>query len=117
MMISLPALKVTVFLVVYVVIWSLLHTYIHTYIHTLFIPEANYRVFSRDVTAAMLVSLNKRTAAMLVSPINPRGIELYFLCKRFLLLWLRNTLIDHVSENTLYIQLKTKKKSTSRKGS
>ena len=35
------------------------------------------RVFSRDVTAAMLVSLNKGTAAMLASPINPPGIELY----------------------------------------
>ena len=37
-----------------------------------------YRVFSRDVTAAMLVSLNKGTAAMLVSPTNPPGIELYY---------------------------------------
>ena len=36
-----------------------------------------YRVFSRDVTAAMLVSLNKGKAAMLVSPINPPGIEFY----------------------------------------
>ena len=34
-------------------------------------------VFSRDVTAAMLVSLNKGTAAMLMSPTNPPGIELY----------------------------------------
>ena len=33
------------------------------------------RVFSRDVTAAMLVSLHKGTAAMLVSPIKPPGIE------------------------------------------
>ena len=31
-----------------------------------------YIVFSRDLTAAMLVSLNKETAAMLVSPTNPR---------------------------------------------
>ena len=35
------------------------------------------RVFSPDVTAAMLVSLNKWIAAMLVSPMNPPGIELY----------------------------------------
>ena len=35
------------------------------------------RVFSRDVTAAMLASLNKGTAAMLVSPTNPLGIEFY----------------------------------------
>ena len=34
-------------------------------------------MFSRDVTAAMLVSLNKGKAAMLVSPINPPGIEFY----------------------------------------
>ena len=47
----------------------------------------SYRVFSRDVTAAMLVSLNEGTAAMLlslnegtaamlVSQTNPPGIEL-----------------------------------------
>ena len=45
-----------------------------------------YRVFSRDVTAAMLVSLNKETAAMLVSPINPLGIELYSYANSFVLL-------------------------------
>ena len=39
--------------------------------------QENHRAFSRDVTAAMLVSLNKTTAAMLLSPINPPGIELY----------------------------------------
>ena len=33
-----------------------------------------HRVFSRDVMAAMLLSLNKGTAAMLASPINPPGI-------------------------------------------
>ena len=53
-------------------------------------------VFSRDVMAAILVSLNKGTAAMLVSPTNPLGT--LFLCKLFL-----NMLIDHrVSENTLF---------------
>ena len=36
-----------------------------------------YRVFSRDVTAAMLLSLHKGMAAMLVSAINPPGIEFY----------------------------------------
>ena len=35
-------------------------------------------VFSRDVTAAPLVSLNKGMATMLVSPTNPLGIELYY---------------------------------------
>ena len=34
--------------------------------------------FSRDVTEAMLVSLNNRTAAMLVSPTNPPRIERYY---------------------------------------
>ena len=60
-----------------------------------------YGAFPRDVTAAMLVSLNKGTAAILVSPTNRPGIEL--LCKRFLLFWLKNVLIDHVSENALYV--------------
>ena len=36
------------------------------------------RVFSHDVTAAMLVSQNKEIAAMLVSQTKPVGIELYF---------------------------------------
>ena len=56
-------------------------------------------MFSRDVTGAMLVSLNKGTAAMLVFPTNPLGIELYSL-----LFWLKNMLIDHVSENTPFLQ-------------
>ena len=34
-------------------------------------------VFSRDVSEAILVSLNKGTAAMLVAPTNPPGIKLY----------------------------------------
>ena len=37
-----------------------------------------YRVFSRDVTAAMLVYLNNGTAAILVYPTNTPGIELYY---------------------------------------
>ena len=37
-----------------------------------------YRVFSRDVTAAMLVYLNNGTAAVLVYPTSPPGIELYY---------------------------------------
>ena len=36
------------------------------------------RMFSRDVLAAMLMSLNKGMAAMLVSPTNSLGIELYY---------------------------------------
>ena len=35
------------------------------------------RAFSRDVTETMLVYLNNGTAAMLLYPTNPPGIELY----------------------------------------
>ena len=38
-------------------------------------PPAHYRVFSHDVTAAILVSQNNKTAAMLVSQTNPVGVE------------------------------------------
>ena len=37
----------------------------------------NYRVFSHDVTAAILVSQNNETAAMLVSQTSPRGVQLF----------------------------------------
>ena len=36
-----------------------------------------YRVFSHDVTTAILVSENNETAAMLVSQTNPLGTELF----------------------------------------
>ena len=36
-----------------------------------------YRVFSHDVTAAILVSQNNETAAMLVSQTRPLGVELF----------------------------------------
>ena len=36
-----------------------------------------YRVFSRDVTAAILLSQNNETAAMLVSQTSPLGVELF----------------------------------------
>ena len=57
-------------------------------------------VFSRGVTAAILVSLNKGTTAMFVVPTGPLGIELEFLCKRFLMFWLKNLLINHANEIT-----------------
>ena len=41
------------------------------------------RVFSHDVTTAMLVSQNKEMAAMLVSQTKPLGIELYFYANTF----------------------------------
>jgi len=37
-----------------------------------------YRVFSHDVTAAILVFQNNETAAMLVSQDNPVGVEFFF---------------------------------------
>ena len=40
-------------------------------------PLVRCYIESRDVTVTMLVSLNKGTAAMLVSPTNPLGIERY----------------------------------------
>ena len=36
-----------------------------------------YRVFSHDVTAAILVSQNNKTAAMLVSQTSPVGVEFF----------------------------------------
>ena len=59
-----------------------------------------YRVFSRDVTVAMLVSLNKGKAAILLSPTNPLEIELYFYANAFFFFRFKNMLIDHVSKNT-----------------
>ena len=35
-------------------------------------------MFSRDVMAVMLVSLNKGTVAMLVSPTDPLGIKFFY---------------------------------------
>ena len=43
-------------------------------------PQRNTKItnsVSRDVTVAMLVSLSKGMAAMLMSPTNPPGIELH----------------------------------------
>ena len=45
-------------------------------------PQA-YRVFSRDVTAAILVSQNNKTAAMLVSQTSPVGVELFSYANAF----------------------------------
>ena len=45
--------------------------------------KASYRVFSYDVTAAILVSQNLETAAMLVSQINPVGVELFSYANTF----------------------------------
>ena len=43
----------------------------------------NNRVFSRDVMAAILVSQNNETAAMLVSQTSPVGVELFSYANTF----------------------------------
>ena len=48
-----------------------------------FKPFRVYRVFSHDVTAAILVSQNKETAAMLVSQTNPVGVKLFSYANAF----------------------------------
>ena len=45
--------------------------------------KVKYRVFSRDVTAAILVSKNNKTAAMLVSQTSPLGVELFSYANAF----------------------------------
>ena len=42
-----------------------------------------YRVFSHDVTAAILVSQNNETAAILVSQTSPGGVELFSYANAF----------------------------------
>jgi len=42
-----------------------------------------YRVFSHDVTAAILVCQNNETAAMLVSQTNPVGVGLFSYANAF----------------------------------
>ena len=42
-----------------------------------------YRVYSHDVTVAILVSQNNETAAMLVSQTNPLGVELFSYANAF----------------------------------
>ena len=63
------------------------------------IPKLQYyRVFSHDVTAAILVSQNNETAAMLVSQTNPLGAVLFSYSNAF---FCSNKFAGHVSENTL----------------
>ena len=46
-------------------------------LETMLLAPLTNRVFSHDVTAAILVSQNNETAAMLVSQTNPLGVELF----------------------------------------
>ena len=65
---SLPSIR----LIIWVVISNIRHCF-----HLVSRQLEIYRVFSHDVTAAILVSQNKETAAMLVSQTNPVGVELF----------------------------------------
>ena len=47
--------------------------------------KATNCVFSHDIMVAIFVSQNNEMAAMFVSQTSPVGVELFFLCKRFLL--------------------------------
>ena len=50
---------------------------------TVYKGSSLYRVFSHDVTAAILVSQNNETAAMLVSQTSPVGDELFSYANAF----------------------------------
>ena len=61
-----------------------------------------HRVFSRDVTAAMLVTLNKewqpcRCPQLILWEFNTIVMQM------FSLFWLKNMITDHVGENTIYL--------------
>ena len=45
--------------------------------------DQNHRVFSHDVTAAVWVSQNNETAAMLVPQTSPVGVELFSYARAF----------------------------------
>ena len=64
-------------------------------------PGCHHRVFSHDITAAILVSQT-----------SPVGDKTFFLCKRFLLC--QQICIDagYMSENTLHGELKIIKEAT-----
>ena len=51
-------------------------TPVKSFIIFLVLTVSRHRVFSHDITAAILVSQNNETAAMLVSQTNPVGVEL-----------------------------------------
>ena len=57
------------------------------------------KAFSRDVTAAMLVCLNKEMKAVMMYQTNPPGIELYFYANTFFC-FKSNMVPGHVSENS-----------------
>ena len=56
----------------------------HCYCHVITVFDTAFnRVFSHDVTAAILVSQTNKTAAMLVSQTSPLGVELFSYANAF----------------------------------
>ena len=68
------------------------------------IVEYKYRVFTWRHGGHVGVP-KQGTASILVFPTNPVRIELYSYTKVFFCFWLKNVIIDHVSESTLYKML------------
>ena len=69
---------------IYVRVWRSAWNKINVLCKLCLLPLLNvYRVFSHDVTAAILVSQNDETVAMLVSQTNPMGVELFSSVKTF----------------------------------
>ena len=62
-----------------------------------------YSRFLYDVTAAMLEPLNKETGGHIGVPTKSSGNLTLLLCKSFLLFWLKNMAVDHVSENQIKV--------------
>ena len=52
-------------------------------VYNFLVSSPLYRVFSHNVTAAILLSQNNETAAMLVSQANPVGVELFSYANAF----------------------------------
>ena len=65
--------------------WPPFHCFVHKHGHrdVMWKWSFKHRVFSHDVTAAILVSQNNETAAMLVSQTSPLGVELFSYANSF----------------------------------
>ena len=68
-----------------------------------------YKVFSHEVTAAILVSQNNEMAAMLVSQTSPLGVELFSYANAFFCYHIC-IFAGHVSENTLFSHTETQER-------
>ena len=62
---------------------SYIVTFMESQICRFYLSEPIYRVFSHDVTAAILVSQNNETAALLVCKTSPLEVELFSYANAF----------------------------------